>query len=163
MGTQSLNSDGNVEDVWERYFKLLYGLAYARTRNRADAEDVLQEVFMRYLKSGTIFNSEQHRKAWLIKTAINCSKTLLTSAWFRKTTSLRETLITPDKERSEVFYAVMDLPVKYRILVHLYYYEDLPVAEIGELLNMKEATVKTRLHRARRLLRTKLKGAYEDV
>ena len=88
----------------------------------------------------------------------NCSKTLLSSAWFRKTSPLEDTLTTELEEKSEVYYAVMDLPVKYRTVIHLYYYEDLSVSQISGLLKTKETTVKSQLHRARSLLKETLKG-----
>ena len=69
----------------------------------------------------------------------------------------------PGEEKSEVFYAVMELPVKYRTVVHLYYYEDYSVKEISKILKLKEATVKTQLRRARELLKQKLKGEYDFV
>ena len=69
----------------------------------------------------------------------------------------------PGEEKSEVFYAVLDLPEKYRMVVHLYYYEDYSVAEISEILSRKESTVKTQLYRARELLKQKLKGEYDYV
>ena len=89
---------------------------------------------------------------------MNCSKTLLMSAWFRKTVPLDDTLVAEMRETGEVYDAVLRLPKAYRTVVHLYYYEGYSVAEIGGLLGCKEATVKTRLHRARNLLRDTLKG-----
>lgn len=113
---------------------------------------------MRYIRSGKEFADEEHRRAWLIRATINCSKTLLSSAWFRKTSPLEDTLTTELEEKSEVYYAVMDLPVKYRTVIHLYYYEDLSVSQISGLLKTKETTVKSQLHRARSLLKETLKG-----
>ena len=117
-----------------------------------------QEAFLRYIRSGKEFADEEHRRAWLIRATINCSKTLLSSAWFRKTSPLEDTLTTELEEKSEVYYAVMDLPVKYRTVIHLYYYEDLSVSQISGLLKTKETTVKSQLHRARSLLKETLKG-----
>ena len=150
--------------VLSRYADMVYRLAFARTKSRYDADDILQEVFLRYIRSAPDFQDEEHRRAWLIRTTINCSKTLLMSAWFRKTVPMDDTLVAEMQETGEVYDAVLRLPKTYRTVVHLYYYEGYSVAEIGSLLDFKEATVKTRLHRARALLRDTLKGeAITDV
>lgn len=158
MSDESLRTNDSVDEILNTYSKMVYRLAYARTKNRYDADDVLQEVFLRYIRSDLKFVEEEHRRAWLIKATINCSKTLLSSAWFRRTAPLEDTLTTELEEKSEVYYAVMALPVKYRTVIHLYYYEDLPVSEISALLKIKEGTVKSQLHRARSLLQETLKG-----
>lgn len=167
MNTESLRSaralDDSVDELLKRYASMVYRLAFARTKNRYDADDILQEVFLRYIRSEPDCRDEDHRKAWLIRTTINCSKTLLTSAWFRKTAPLEDELLSEMQEHSEVYYAVLELPVKYRTVIHLFYYEEYTVAEIAELLRCKEATVKSQLHRARNLLRDKLKGESIDV
>lgn len=150
--------------VLSRYADMVYRLAFARTKSRYDADDILQEVFLRYIRSAPDFQEEEHCRAWLIRTTVNCSKTLLMSAWFRKTVPLDDTLVAEMRETGEVYDAVLRLPKTYRTVVHLYYYEGYSVAEIGGLLGCKEATVKTRLHRARNLLRDTLKGeAIVDV
>lgn len=161
------NMADQIEFVLQKYANMIYRLAYVRTKNRADAEDLLQEVLLRYLKTSTPFNNDEHCKAWLIRTTINCSKNLLGSAWYRKTVFLadspKDNTSVQENGKSDIFYAVMDLPSKYRVLVHLYYYEDYSVSEISSLLNRKEATVKTQLHRAREMLKQRLKGEYDDV
>ena len=144
--------------VLSRYADMVYRLAFARTKSLYDADDILQEVFLRYIRSAPDFQEEEHCRAWLIRTTVNCSKTLLMSAWFRKTVPLDDTLVAEMRETGEVYDAVLRLPKAYRTVVHLYYYEGYSVAEIGGLLGCKEATVKTRLHRARNLLRDTLKG-----
>ncbi len=167
MSPESLRNartqNDSVDEILERYAAMVYRLAYARTKNRFDSDDILQEVFMRYIRSAPDCQDEEHRKAWLIRTTINCSKTLLTSAWFRKTAPLSDTLSFEMNERSEVYYAVLELPTQYRTVIHLFYYEDYAVAEIARLLDCKESTVKSRLHRARNILRDKLKGVAFDV
>jgi RNA polymerase sigma-70 factor (ECF subfamily) len=167
IATEPPNPESQIEFVLQKYSKMVYQLAYVRTKNRADAEDLLQEVFLRFLKSNIPFNDNEHCKAWLIRTTINYSKNLLTSAWFRKTVFLEDGLENyanvAEKGKSDVFYAVLELPVKYRVVVHLYYYEDFSVAEISTMLNRKESTVKTQLYRARELLKKKLQGDYDYV
>lgn len=157
------SAEPSVEELLKRYAAMVYRLAFARTKSRYDADDILQEVFLRYIRRKPNCQSEEHRKAWLIRATINCSKTLLTSAWFRKTTPLEDTLYSELEEHSEVYYAVLELPIKYRTVIHLFYYEDYAVAEIAALLCCKESTVKSQLHRARNQLREKLKGESFDV
>lgn len=150
------------EQVFVRYSQTVYRLAYARTGNRADSDDILQEVFMRYLRRRPEVSCEEHRKAWLLKAALNCSKSLLKSPW-RRTKPIPEGMGKAQGEKSEVFYAVAELPEALRIVIHLYYYEEYPVSEISGLLGLTESAVKTRLFRARKLLLSKLKGEMDDV
>ena len=103
MGNESLRTNDSVDEILDTYGRMVYRLAYARTKNRYDADDVMQEVFLRYIRSGKEFADEEHRRAWLIRATINCSKTLLSSAWFRKTSPLEDTLTcllyTSNRER----------------------------------------------------------------
>ena len=167
IATEPPNPENQIEFVLQKYSKMVYRLAYVRTKNRADTEDLLQEVFLRFLKSNIPFSDNEHCKAWLIRITINYSKNLLTSAWFRKTVFMEDGLENyanvAEQGKSDVFYAVLELPVKYRVVVHLYYYEDFSVAEISTMLNRKESTVKTQLYRARELLKKKLQGDYDYV
>lgn len=158
-----LCTDNSIEIILEKYSNMVYRIAFSRTKNTHDADDILQDVFMKYIKYNINYTSEEHRKAWLIKTTVNTSKTLLTSAWFRKTTSMPDHLYTQMEEKSEVYYAVMKLPTKYRTVVHLFYYEGLSINEISSMLDLKESTVKSQLHRARKLLKEILKGEDFDV
>ena len=161
----------SIENIIQQYSNMVYRLAYARTRNRADAEDLFQEVFLKCYKANQQFNSEEHCKAWLIRVTVNLSKNFLTSAWKKRTVlkggppwnfeNYSTSLLENDK--GEIFYAVMELPEKYRIVIHLYYYEDYSVSEIANILNRKDSTVKTQLFRARRLLKQNLKGEYDYV
>ncbi len=152
-----------VEDVFERYYNTVYRLAFARMKNVNDAEDVLMTVFLRLVSSKICFNDEEHIKAWLIKVTVNASKSLLTSAVFRLSAPLDDSPETEMQEKSEVYYAVLELPSRYRTVVHLFYYEGYSVKEIADILGAKEATVKTWLRRAREKLATTLKGEIFDV
>ena len=158
MEDQSLCINGSVADIVETYSDMVYKLALARTKNKANAEDVFQEVFLRLMKNKEKLKSEEHCKAWLIRTTINCSKSLFCSAWFKKVVPLEDTLTFSTPEKSEVYYAVLALPEKYRTVVHLFYYEGLSVIEISKALKMNESTVKSQLSRARNLLKSALKG-----
>lgn len=152
-----MHNENELSMDLDKYSNMVFRLAFARTKNSHDAHDILQEVFMKYMNNRKKFNNEEHKKAWLIKTTINCSKTLLTCAWFRKTVPLEDNLVDELKEKSEVYYAVLELPKKYRTVVHLFYYEDMSINEISSLLNINESTIKSQLHRARKLLKETLK------
>ena len=142
----------------KQYAPAVYRLAYARTGSRADAEDVMQEVFLRLVKAGPDFDNEEHAKAWLLRVASNCANDLFRLPWRRREEPLDENLSAPERpEEGSVTQAVLSLPARYRIPIHLYYYEGYSVAEIARILGRSEGTVKSRLFRARDLLRNQLR------
>lgn len=149
----------------EMYSGMIYRIAFSRTQNKADAEDITQNVFLKYINADKSFNDEEHRKAWLLRVAVNCTNDFVKSAHYQNRTPLEE---APDKEiqieeKSEVYYAVQSLPEKYRLAVHLFYYEDMSIAEISKLTKTKESTVKSQLSRARDMLREILKEAHYEL
>lgn len=146
-----------------QYAPSVYRLAYARTGSRADAEDVMQEVFLRLMKAGPAFESETHAKAWLLRVASNCANDLFRLPWRKRETPLEDNLPAPEvPEMGSVTEAVLSLPARYRIPIHLYYYEDLSVAEIAKTIGKSEGTVKSRLFRARNLLRARLEEEKDE-
>ena len=130
-----------------QYAPAVYRLAYARTGNRADAEDVMQEVFLRLVKARPSFGSGAHAKAWLLRVAANCASDLFRLPWRKR----------EEPGEGSVTQAVLSLPARYRVPIHLYYYEEYSVAEIAGIMGKSEGTVKSWLFRARALLRDKLK------
>ena len=154
-----------LDALYEAYADMIYRLALVRTRNRADAEDVLQDVFFRCLRRQPHFRDQEHQKAWLITAAINSSKSLLSRADRRHAAGPEalEFLSTEDDTDATVYNAVMQLPDKYRTAVHLFYYEGYSVEEIGRMTETKPSTVKSHLHRAREALRKVLKEDEPDV
>ena len=146
------------ERIFDKYSSMVYRLAFSRTNNRYDADDILQTVFLKLVKADVDFTEDEHIKAWLIKVTLNTSKNLISSAFRRLTLPLEDTLATEMKSKTEVYYAVMKLPTKYRTVIHLYYFEGYSVTEMAKWLETKEATVKTWLSRARAKLGTELKG-----
>lgn len=141
-----------------QYAPAVYRLAYARTGSRADAEDVMQEVFLRLIQAKPAFSSQAHAKAWLLRVTSNCANDLFRLPWRRREEPLEEeTSVSEDPEEGSVTEAVLSLPARYRIPIHLFYYEGYSVAEIARIVGKSEGTVKSRLFRARKLLRDKLK------
>lgn len=150
----------SAERLLEVYSDMVYTLAYSRTRNRHDAEDITQEVFLKYIKSGKRFSDEEHRKAWLLKVTVNSAKTFVGQAWFRHRADIEEAENAAESDSdsaSPLLDAVSELPEKYRTAVHLFYYENLSVEQISEIMNSKPNTVKSYLHRARAMLKEILK------
>lgn len=151
--------------IIEKYFNMIYKLAIAETKDVHTAEDVTSDVFLKFMQTSKDFDSEEHIKAWLLRVTINASKSFFSSSWFKKTVPLEEALEAAEvpEEESEIYLAVMNLPEKYRTVIHLFYYEELSVKEISEVLNSNESTVKSQLSRARGLLKETLKGESELV
>lgn len=152
-----------------KYKDMVYRIAFAQCSCRQDAEDVFQDVFFKLYNLDSDFADEEHLKAWLIRVTVNCCKLLRRSAWFRKRTEFTEdipadgTENTEERETAEsVIAAVRALPEKYRPIVMMYYYEEMSGEEIATALKLNEATVRTRLKRARERLKKDLKGVFDD-
>lgn len=154
---------GDAEALFRTYADMVYRLAFLRTKSSADADDVLQDVFLRCIKRQPVWNDRAHQKAWFLTVTVNCSKTLLTSAWRRHTVPQDDNLLTEMQEDTGVYAEVLKLPEKFRTVVHLFYYEGYQVSEIAAIMGIPENTVKSHLFRARDMLRRQLKGAYQDV
>ena len=146
------------ENVFEKYADMVYKLAFVRTKNRADSDDILQEVFMRYMKIYEKMESEEHIKATLLRITVNCSNSFSTSFWQKKTDALDENLKTEDKHNDTyVLGEVLKLPLKYRTAIHLHYYCGYSVEDISKIEKINVSTVKTHLKRAREILKNTLK------
>lgn len=152
----------SATQAFEKYSDMVYRLAIARVKNKYDADDILQEVFLRFIKYKDKVGSEEHLKALLIRITINCSKSLMTSSWFKRTEPLSESLSVWD-EYSDTLDAVLRLPQKYRTVIHMHYYMGYSVDEIAKFLKSKPSTVKSWLYRARQKLKIDLKGDEVNV
>ena len=146
-----------VSQVITKYADMVLRLALLHLKNRADAEDVFQDVFAKLFDKEQAFNDEEHLKAWLIRCTTNRCKNLFGSYWFRNKTSL-DSLELPveDKAEGEVISCLTQLPVPYRTVIYLYYYEGYSSSEIAEILGTNDVTVRTRLKRGRAMLKQKL-------
>ncbi|MDR1564429.1 MAG: sigma-70 family RNA polymerase sigma factor [Oscillospiraceae bacterium] len=165
MKNKALCTNSKIEQAMEAYSDMVFRLALAQLKHRANAEDVFQEVFFRFAKADTVFESEEHQKAWFIRVTLNCCRKLQSSAWFRhiypEDENAAEPIATQEDEHSEVREAVQGLPAKYRSVIHLFYFEDMSAAQIATSLGLKESTITSQLCRARKLLQEKLKGDYD--
>lgn len=180
MQKKSFRADDFILQTIEQYSPMVYRLAYSLVKSKYDAEDIHQEVFVRYITKKPDFESVEHEKAWFIRVTTNLCKNWWKTAWKRKVISLTEfeedygefgdtedSVVIPRcnhqpciTEESEIVKIVKTLPQKYRVVIHLFYYEELSVEEIAVALNRKPSTVRTQLTRARRKLGELLK---EDI
>ncbi len=142
------------------YKDTVFRVAFNYTKNKSDAEDISQEVFLRFYTSAPDFVSDEAEKAWLLRITINKAKDLLKSGWFSKRADETEILSAQyemNGAESDMLEKVLNLPEKYRSIIHLYYYEEYSVNEISDITGVKPSTVQTRLQRGRKLLEKKLK------
>ena len=149
----------------KKYIDTVFRLALNYVKNGADADDVTQNVFLKLLKEPKPFESDDHVRYWLIRVTINECKKALRSPW-RSAENFEDyagklSFVTP--EHSELFYAVMGLPKKYRIPIYLYYYEEYSTEEIAVMLKIPQATVCTQLKRGREMLRKILQEVDSNV
>lgn len=161
METYSYCADDSPENIIRKYSDTVYRLAFSLLKSQTEADDIHQEVFIRYLKSPVSFQSSEHAKAWFIRVTVNCCKNYWKSAWFRKRAPLEENAEMPEEQPDDRQEALIErvktLPRKYRVVIHLFYFEDMCVEEISQLLHKNPSTVRTQLTRARALLKEMLK------
>ena len=186
----------NVQSVITEYSDTVYRLAYAMMRNQNDADDIYQEVFLRYIRRSPVFHSPDHAKAWMLKVTANCCKNHWKSPWADgrmeplerqdgngnsydmlekyDTGNIQATDISGEDpaqqfqerwQREQLRCRIGELPEQYRLVIHLYYYEELSTEEIARLLHRRTSTVRTQLVRARQQLRDILKqcGYAEEI
>ena len=151
-----------IEEVLEKYSNLVYRIALTRTGTVENAEDIYQDVFMKFSEKMPIFESEEHEKAWFIRITINLSKNLKTSSWNKKVINLDENIEFCEEQEYQVFSTVCELPKNYKTVIYLMYYEGYKVKEIAKLMKKREGTIKTWLFRAREILKKKLEGGFEN-
>ena len=146
------------------YLSSIYHVALNGCTCSSDAEDVVQNTFVKLWERKDVFSDDDYARKWLIRVAVNECHSLWRTPWRKRTSYLEELASEPSfsmKERSDLYYAVKELPVKYRQVVHLYYFEEYSVKEIAEIMKLSETAVQTRLQRARQKLKESLKGAWK--
>lgn len=163
MSRHSLRADDS--DIIKRYSDMVYRMAYSLLKSKHDAEDVHQEVFIRYLKRHPVFEGSEHEKAWFLRVTINFCKNFRKTVWARHVVSFGDSeffeteavgTAWEQEEEDAIIGIVKQLSQKYRIVIHLFYYEELTVEEIARVQKLKPSTVRVHLTRARAKLRTLL-------
>ena len=149
----------------EQYQDMVYRVALHCLAYPPDAEDAVQEVFLRLYTEEKLFESGEHLRRWLIRVTLNVCRDTLKSPWRKRRVPLDT---VPDQplfdapEQGELYQAVMALPEKYRVTLYLFYYEELSTKEIAELLGLRQTAVTTRLSRGRELLKKRLEAWQDD-
>lgn len=146
-----------MESIYDKFSNTVYRAAFSYCKNHADAEDITSEVFIKCFTGKKKFDSDEHLKAWLIRCTINRCKDVFKSFRFKNLVPLEDTeLIYETPEESEVYHTVMALPEKYRIAIHLFYYEGYSSKEIAGILKKSDTAVRTQLRRGREMLKKSL-------
>lgn len=159
-----MRSVPDVEMTLERYADTVRRICFVHLKNDADTEDLFQNIFLKYMTYDGDFEDEEHRKAWMIRVAINACKDHLRYRFRHKTAPLEawNESVSVSPQQREVLCAVLSLPGKYRDVIYLHYYEGYLAAEIGEILRVKENTIYSLLSRGRAMLKKMLGGDGHD-
>ena len=152
----------NAERLLDTFGNAVLRMAYSYLHNMSDAEEILQETLIKYLTVQPELQGPEHEKAWLLRVAANLSKNRLDYNRLRDTDELEETLVSQEREDlSFLWEAVKQLPDANREVIHLFYYEGYPTAQIATILNRRESTVRSDLRRGRERLKKILKEEYD--
>lgn len=154
-----------VDSAIDRYADMVYRLALSQMKNKSDADDLFQEVFVRLVSNVHKLESWEHVKAWLVRVTINCARKHYEQYWNKNVLCMEEAAQVEDQTGNDVFdgehpvrLAVENLAPKYRLVIHLFYYEQFSVGDIAKMTGQKESTVKSQLFRAREMLKELLEG-----
>ena len=146
-----------MAEIYDKYSNAVYRMAFAYCKNKADAEDIMQEVFIKRFSIDIVFDEETKEKSWLLKVTVNKCRDMFRSLRYKYSlTSIpleEASLVYETPEESEVYRAVMSLPQKYRTVIHLFYYEEYSIKEISAVTGSRETAVQTQLFRARKKLK----------
>jgi RNA polymerase sigma factor (sigma-70 family) len=149
-------TDSEINHTVNTYADSLFRLCFSSLQSTSDAEDAVSETFLKYMTKAPLFTEEEHRKAWLIKVAVNICRDIHRS---RKKILITEECeiksFCPDYEKSSILQAVMSLPLKYKTVIHLYYMEGYKTDEIAHILSVSPAAVRKRLEYGRKILKEK--------
>jgi len=156
----SFGTDEYIAECVRRHSGSMLRAAYAILRSTADAEDAVQEAFIRLMTKTPLFCDSEHEKAWLLRVVINISRNMLKSALRSSRLEEAAQTDTVNQNDGELLSAVLSLPEHYRTVIHLYYYEGYSIKEISNILKIPSATIGTRLARARAILKETLKGDF---
>ncbi len=153
--------ENEFEEKYQLYGKMLYKIAFLYLGNSTDSEDVLQDVFLKYLSKKHDFKTDEHEKAWFIRVTQNKCKDVLRGSNLKNcslenATFKDEEYFDLDETKMDIFCQLLKLPSKYKAVVILHYYEDLSVSEISKMLKISQSAVKMRLKRGREILKLEL-------
>ena len=151
-----------LSKIIEEYADMVYRIALTRCKSIENAEDIFQDVFMKFSEKNPKFKNKEHEKAWFIRVTINLTKNIKESAWNKKVVRLDENIEFNTEEENEIYSIVCNLPQNYRTVIYLLYYEGYKVDEISKLMGKPEGTIKTWLFRAREILKEKIEGGFEN-
>ncbi|GIX57670.1 MULTISPECIES: sigma-70 family RNA polymerase sigma factor [Bacillus cereus group] len=155
-----------IDEIMNKYGQEVLQLVYSYVNNKEVAEDLTQDIFVKCYKSLHTYKGNSNLKTWLWRIAINHCKDYLKS-WYNKKVIVTEDdftymesqkesveqIVIQSAEDSRLASAVMNLPIKYREVIYLFYYEELSIKEIAIVIDVKENTIKTRLKKAKELLK----------
>ena len=167
-----MRSEEEVNKAIEQYSDTIRRICIVHLKNYADTEDIFQTVFLKYVLSSVSFETQEHEKAWFIRVTINACKDLLKTAFRRYTVSIHDIAeqvsslsaeTSLQQEHLDVLQAILALPVKYRDIIYLYYYEGYTVPQISLIIKKKVNTVYTLLARAKTMLKEKLGGVFYEI
>lgn len=163
MFKESFVDSDYFEKIVTTYSNMLLRISYQNLQVKSEAEDVVQDTFLQYLKKGKTFESEEHLKAWLIRTTINDCKNKNKLACFRREVPINDLDFAFTKEEKKVMDELFRLDVKYKNVLYLYYYEEFSIKEISNILNKSISTIGCWLQRGRKKLKIELerKDSYE--
>ena len=156
---------GSIDEMYHRHVVMLYRICYLYVKNKYDAEDIVQNTFIRLMRSTMIFESLEHEKAWLIKTASNLCKDFHKS-WWQKTVgldSIAEKGKSFELKEDKTLQKILSLPKMYRLSLYYFYYEEYKTEEIAAILQKNESTVRSYLHRGRKMLKLELEESKNEV
>ncbi len=156
MSTFSHSSADELEKIIIRNSSTVYKIAFIRTGNSHDAEDIMQEVFLRFVKRKPIFENKEHEKAWFIKTTINRTKSLFGCSWKKNIILSDDIKASQSDESIETLEVILSLLNDVSTAIHLYYYDNMPIKDIAQVMNKSESAIKSLLFRGRKLLKLEL-------
>ncbi len=164
MSISALRTDEEITRVYEKFVDTVYRVCFMMLKNSAETEDATQNVFIKYMRDKTVFETDEHLKAWFIVTAKNECKNML-KHWFRSKRNnmedVPEASYVEDDSKTELLEKVFSLDEKFRMPIYLYYYEGYSTTEISEMLNINHSTLRTYMAKGRSKLKLLLEENYE--
>ncbi len=155
-----MRNDNEAAMAIEKYADTVKRICFVYSKNESDTQDIFQNVFLKYVMSDIVFDSEEHEKAWIIRVTINSCKDFLKSMFRKITVPLEdaENLVFKEQSTSELLDVMKTLPQNYRTVLYLFYYEKYTAVEIANMMKKKTNTIYTWLSRAKELMKEKLGG-----